>query len=1323
MASQFIPVDFNSFEEVIPDNFFTTSEEQREIWTSVQIGGDSASLAYNESVTLYLKGLCNHEHLLTACKNVVQRHQSLRSTFSASGETFQVHEHVNIEIPIIDLTDLSPSDKDARILHFSQREVSIPFDLMKGHVIRFAIFKISNSDTALVITAHHIVCDGWSIGIIMQDISKFYSALVNNSQPDLEPVIPFSNYVQRQEERKLSGEYKHTEDYWLNLYSTDIPTVDLPVNKARPAARTFNAKRFDITIDAGLVNDLRKLGAKNGSSFVNTLFASFEIFLFRLTSNPSLVLGLPAAGQSASGMYAMVGHCVNLLPIKSFVDENISFSEYLKTRKPLMFDAFDNQEFTMGSLLGKLPLQRDPSRIPLVPAVFNVDLGMTQGVSFHGLNYEYTSNARKFENFELFVNATGMGDKLIIECTYNTDLFEEEMMQLRMQEFVMLLNGLVEYTDSPIKHLPLLTDDEKRKLFIEWPVVKENNLRNECIHTLIEKQASSHHDTDAIWFNGQTVNYSQLNQRANQLAHFLIKSGVKQETLVGICHDWTDDLIVAMLAVLKAGGAYVPLDPNYPAERITYIMNDAKAPLLITSSKYSEQLSKTGTKLICLDQQISEISKEQTSNPDLKKSSDQLAYIIYTSGSTGKPKGVAIEHRNAVSLIDWAQTVYSSEELAGVLASTSICFDLSIFEIFFTLSNGGRIVLVKDAMALNALPESAGVTLVNTVPSAIAELLKLKNGIPSSVKTINLAGEPLPVELVQKIYSQTTVQKVYDLYGPSEDTTYSTFTLRKSDGPYTIGKAITNSQVYILDKNRRPVPIGIAGELYMAGDGLARGYLYKPEMTEERFVPNPFIPGQRMYRTGDLGKYMADGNIEFLGRIDNQVKIRGFRIELGEIESMLRLRKEIKELVVMAREDQPGNKILVAYLSANIGKQIDVNELRQYLRTELPEYMIPTVFMILENIPLTPNGKIDRKALPVPDVEIKAESANFEEPHNPLESLLAGIWSEVLGIDKIGIHDNFFELGGHSLLGIRMMGAIEQKTGVKLDYPTLFRASTISQLAKVINAEELNIDWPIVVPLQPNGKERPLFFIHMHNGNIQRWRVLLKHLNKDQPVYAIQPRGLDEKYDYHYSVEAMATFYIDEIKKIQPVGPYRFAGLCFGGTTAFEMARQLKAKGETAELVFMINNYAPPANPMQYKIRETWDEFKGMTLESKLEFALEKTKNAGKKVLSKLTKVFDSGNTATADVKVNTKPDIRWVNSVALLNYQPEGEYSEKVVLVKTGEEIAKHYDETLGWKRLIGGEIEILQIPGSDNDTIITHKEYYTQLAQYLNQALNNIK
>lgn len=1245
---RYIAVDFDPFGESKTESFISTTEEQREIFTSIQIGGNSASLAYNESVTLKLKGTSNIEALVKACHALVQRHDALRSVFSSNGETLEILPSVEIPVPVIDLTDINPEEKQKRLNHFTSREVEIPFDLVNGPVIRFAIFKIGLAETALVITAHHIVCDGWSIGIMMQDVSKYYSAFATNTQPELEEVQSFKEYAQRQQQRKQSGEYAQMENYWLQQYANDIPTVDMPIDKSRPAARTFTAARHDVLVGASLVAALKKLGAKNGCSYVNTLFAAFEVFLYRITQQNNLVVGLPAAGQSPAALYNMVGHCVNLLPIRSEVNGDITFSDYIKQRKKSMFDAFDHQEFTMGSLLNKLPLQRDPSRIPLVPVVFNVDLGITNGVNFEGLTYEFVSNPRKYENFEMFVNATGMGDKLMVECTYNTDLFDAAMIEQRMKEFVVMLEGIVEQTDAPLKYLPVLTQDEKQKLFIDWCLRKDNLLKAECMHTLFEKEVTAHPNDKAIWFNNNEITYDELNQRANRLAHHLKKLGVEKETLVGVCHERSTDLIVAMFAVLKAGGAYVPLDPNYPADRIAYILEDAKAPVLITSSAQLKNLGNVTSKVVCLDTDAEKINKESNENPALNSSPENLGYIIYTSGSTGKPKGVAIEHRNAVALIDWARGVYSKEELKGVLASTSVCFDLSIFEIFFTLGSGGRIIVVKDALALSSLPASANVTLINTVPSAIAELLKLNNGVPKSVKTINLAGEPLPIELVNKIYETTTADKVYDLYGPSEDTTYSTYTLRKANGPYTIGKALTNSQVYLLDKNLRPVPVGIAGEIYIGGDGLARGYLYKPEMTAERFITNPFNPETRLYKTGDVGKFMPDGNIEFLGRIDNQVKIRGFRIELGEIETALRQRKEIKDLVVVAREDNPGDKRLVAYIAPLGGKQIDINELKQHLRVDLPEFMIPSVFMVMDNLPLTPNGKIDRKALPKPDVTAKVESANFEEPHNAVESMLAGIWSEILGLDRIGILDNFFELGGHSLLGIRMMGEIERRMGAKLDYPTLFRASTISQLAKIINAEELNVEWPILVPLQPNGNKTPLFFLHMHNGNVQRWRVLLKYLDKDQPVYALQPRGLDEKYDYHYSIEEMATFYINEIKKVQPKGPYRLAGLCFGGTTAVEIAKQLQEKGDQTELLFTINNYAPPANPLQYKIRETWDEFKEMKMEDKLEFALEKTKSAGKKMFSKLTKVFDSGSHETiAEPKAKTKPDIRWVHSVA----------------------------------------------------------------------------
>jgi amino acid adenylation domain-containing protein len=827
--TSFIPVDYNPFD----DSFILTTEEQREIFTSIQIGGDAASLAYNESVGLKLKGKCDVETLQKSCIELVNRHDALRSTFSEDGTQLNFSEHVKIEIPFLDFTDLSEEDKLHRVKHFTTREVEIPFDLKSGPVIRFAIIKLKQEEHLLIITAHHIVCDGWSIGIMMQDISKFYSAFVTHNSPKLEDVISFREYALRQTERITNGEFEKTEKWWLDVFANDIPVVDLPVDKLRPSSRTFNAARIDVMVDAQLVKAIKQFGAKQGCSYVNTLFAAFEIFLYRITKQTELVLGLPAAGQSAAAMYQVVGHCVNLLPVRSSVNENIIFAEYIKERKKKMFDAFDHQEFTMGTLLNKLPIQRDPGRIPLVPAVFNVDLGITSGVNFEGLQYEFISNPRKYENFEFFVNATGTGDALNIECTYNTDLFDAVLVEQRMKEFVVMLNGIIEYPELPVKSLPILTPEEKIKLFVDWVKLSETKLQNETLISLFEEQVRLQPNAVAIWFNGEQITFQQLNNRVNKLANYLRKRNVKTETLVGICSERNLNLIVALLAVKKAGGAYVPLDPNYPADRIAFILDDAKAPVLITTETQLGNLPKTDAEIICIDKDWLVIESENAENPESLTKPQNLAYIIYTSGSTGKPKGVAIEHRNAVAMIEWARTVYSREEISGVLASTSVCFDLSIFEIFFTLCSGGRIVLVKDALALPSLPLDANVTLVNTVPSAIAELLKLDNGIPKSVQTINLAGEPLSVDLVSKIYQNTTAKEVFDLYGPSEDTTYSTYVLRQQDGPYTIGKAITNSQVYLLDKNLKPVPIGIAGEIYIGGAGLARGYLYRDEMTAE----------------------------------------------------------------------------------------------------------------------------------------------------------------------------------------------------------------------------------------------------------------------------------------------------------------------------------------------------------------------------------------------------------------------------------------------------------------------------------------------------------
>lgn len=1326
MADKFIAVDYDPFAPATPVAFPTT-EEQREIWTSIIIGGEASSLSYNESITLYLDGKCNIEALSEACKAVIQRHEILRSTYAADGNSYTVKEDVTIDIPVIDLTSLRPDEKKGRIKHFSQREVEIPFNLAEGPVIRFAIFKISSAETALIVTAHHIVCDGWSIGIILQEISKFYSAFIQNTTPVMDTAFSFSEYSARQQQRKEDGSYERCENYWLKMYQGDIPVLDLPINKPRPSSRTFNAKRMDIEVDAALVADIKKFGAKNNSSFVNTLFAAFEIYIYRLTSQRDVVVGLPAAGQSASEMYAMVGHCVNLLPVRSVINEKVTFSEYLKSRKATMLDVFEHQEFTMGSLLSKLPLQRDPSRIPLVPAVFNVDLGITQGVDFSGLTYRFVSNPRKYENFEFFLNATGMGDILILECSYNTDLFEDEMIRLRMEEFVMLLKDIVANPSLSVAELNLLTRDEQQNIFVEWSGKQEQFPAYNGLHQLIEEMAEQHPEQTALLYQGSKMSYATLNEQSNALAVHLQQSGVKKDVPVAIYMERSPEIIIAILAVLKAGGAYVPIDFSYPQDRIAYLLQDAACPVIITQEKYRDNLPHSNAVTLLREEWNNIFEKYKNRKPEQHTLPTDLCYVIYTSGSTGKPKGVLIEHRTAIHYISYCNKHYFGNKKYGNFGLySSLSFDLTVTSIFCTLTRGKTLTIFKqEEDVINILkqtfqPDSA-IDVIKMTPAHILALETLSLKSNNICKAI-VGGEELLPKHVDILRNINPEMEIINEYGPTEATVGCIVKdVKIPSDASTIGKAISNTQAYIFDFNMQPVPPGVQGKLFIGGDGLARGYKNRDELTNEKFVSEKYTGANlRVYDTGDLARFRYDGDMEFLGRIDNQVKIRGYRIEIGEIENVISSIREVKEVTVIVREDNPNDKRLVAYVVPEKNVTLEISDLKERLKSALPDYMIPSAFVLMEKIPLTANGKIDRKALPVPEVNTKSESANFEEPHNPLESLLAGIWSDILKQDKIGIHDNFFELGGHSLLGIKMMGEIEQKTGVKLDYPTLFRASTISQLAKVINAEDLNMEWPIVVPLQQGSNKTPLFLVHMHNGNIQRWRVLLKYLDKNQPVYAIQPRGLDEKYDYHYSIPDMAKFYLSEIKKIQPSGPYRLGGLCFGGTVAVEMARQLNEMGEKVELVFMINNYAPPSNPMQYKIRETWDEFKEMNMEAKLEFALEKTKNAGKKVLSKLTRVFDSSKENEQEENVKTKPDIRWVHSVALLHYQPETSYNGDVVLVKTGDEVAKHYDETLGWKRLISGNIEMHIVPESDNDSIITTEKYYHQLGALLNEKLS---
>jgi len=725
-----------------------------------------------------------------------------------------------------------------------------------------------------------------------------------------------------------------------------------------------------------------------------------------------------------------------------------------------VLDALEHQQYPFSSLIRQLNLPRDPNRVPLANVTFNV--GRARGsLNFEGLAVEMARNPKGFVNFDVNFNVTETEEGVWFDCYYSTELFDDTTVARLLCQYQLLLEKAVSDGEQRLAELPLLSEAERRQLLVEWNETAAESPSNACIHELVEAQVARTPQATALICGAERLTYAELNRRANQLAKQLRDLGVGAETLVGVCLERTAAMVVGLLAILKAGGAYVPLDPAYPKQRLSFILEDARVPVLLTQDSLRNDLrfEIPNLKIVRLDPQGNATRNTRPEPlphsvfrlPQTVVASDNLAYVIYTSGSTGRPKGVAIEHRSAVVFIHWAKRTFAPEELAGVLAATSICFDLSVFELFVPLSWGGTVVLAEHALQLPGLPARREVTLINTVPSAIAELLRM-GAVPESVRTVNLAGEPLSTRLAQQLYDLRTIRKVYDLYGPSEDTTYSTFVLRSPHGPATIGRPIANTQVYILDRHLQPAPIGVPGELCLSGDGLARGYLNRPELTAEKFVPNPFSdrPGTRLYQTGDRARYLPDGNIESLGRMDHQVKIRGFRVEPGEIESVLSRHPAVRESVVVARQDAPGDIRLVAYVVAKPATAPNISELRDFLKKQLPDYMVPSAFLPLEKMPLMPNGKLDRRALPAPDQSRPDLERVYAAPGTTTEGALAEIWSEVLGMDQVGIHDNFFELGGHSLLATQVLTRVREAFQVELSLRRFFEAPTIAELAAAV---------------------------------------------------------------------------------------------------------------------------------------------------------------------------------------------------------------------------------------------------------------------------------
>ncbi|HRD53500.1 MAG TPA: amino acid adenylation domain-containing protein [Flavobacteriales bacterium] len=1176
---RFVPVDFDPFAGPAIERAIPTTEAQREVLTASEMGVD-ASCAYNESVSLELKGNLDRNALEQAMLALVKRHESLRATLNASGTRMLVTNEARSELPFIDLSSLNDAERAKQLDTIAQKDMTTPFDLRNGPLFRAQLIKVARDLHLLRLCGHHVVCDGWSLGIMMAEISALYNAVKNNNAPKLPEASTFSEYSLATIDFAKSPEHAAVERYWLDLYKGPVPRLDLPTDRPRPKQKTYKGNRLDLLLTPDIVRGLKEVATRSGASFVTTLMTTFEVLLHKLTGDSDIVVGLPAAGQSDLGMKHLVGHCVNLLALRSRVDEDQPFIEHLKARRTGVLDAFDNQKYTFGTLLRKLNVPREPGRIPLCPVVFNIDMNMDDGVGFDGLQHRFISNPRAFENFELFLNATGNEGHLTLEWSYNTDLFDEATVRGWMDQLIALIKRVSAAPSAAIADLigDAAITGEQQLPKPEWHG-RATAYPKVDIGSLFDDMAAKHADRTAVELLDQKLNYRELQQRVQALSNALVGMGVKPGEPVGLCMDRSFDMVVAMLATLRAGGCFVPFDPAYPADRLAFMFSDTDVKVMLTQRHLVNVLPKHNARTIFLDE-----LKDSAAVAMPKLSSDAPAYIMYTSGSTGTPKGVVVPHRAIVRLVREQNFVAFGPDLCWLQLS-NISFDASTLEIWGALLNGGRLVL--QAQQKPTLPEICNAIQKHKVTSVwftvglfnmlVDEQLDRLRGL----KHILTGGDVLSVHHVKKALKALGPNVLINGYGPTENTTFTCCFPINSEASITdsvpIGFPLNNTTVHVLDDQRNPVPVGRKGELYTGGDGVALGYWKREDLTAEKFIDDPFSgkSGAKLYRTGDIVKWQADGSIAFIGRGDGQVKIRGFRVELGEIENALNDLPAVKDKVVVARQDGPGEKQLACYVVPSDAHKHNQDELlntvREHLRAKLPAYMVPTGFMVMNELPLTANGKIDRRALPLPSAQASALKAEHVAPRNTIERSLAAIWGKLLNVSDIGIHDDFFDLGGHSLIGIQLLGQVEQQFNKTLPLKSLFEAPTIAQFAELLKGEGATHDWKNLSLVQPGGNGLPLFIVHGDEAS----HFIPKHIGNTRPFYAFFHQGEDGKRIEHTSVEAIAAHFIREMKQAQPKGPYLLTGFSFGGIVAYEMAQQLSQAGDDVPMLSVIDTYSP----------------------------------------------------------------------------------------------------------------------------------------------------
>ncbi len=1162
---------------------FPMSFSQQQLWVLDQLQPGSA--AYNIPLAIRLEGSLNAEALLSALDSLVRRHESLRTVFRVvNGKPSQVvlpAFAVNMDVDDLRQPSDRPSETECR--RIALEEAQRPFDLSRGPLFSARLIGVADNDSLLVFNVHHIVFDYSSIAVLIRDVAALYHAACRGAEPALPALaVQYPDYAVRQREWMQGAALNPQLAYWKNQLKGVASSFELPTDHPRGSEPSFAGEFLSELFPARVMDGFESLQRREGVSLFMALLAAFEVLLYRHTNQEDVVVGASTAGRNRQSTDDLIGFFVNPVVIRSDLSGNPTFRQLLQRVRKTATEAYDHQDLPFEKLVEQLRLPPDPSRNPLFQTMFLFQELAAGALETPGLKWRWEAIDNYTAKFDLSAYVEKREDGLLVGFEYNTGLFEKATIQRLMEHYRVLLESMVANPDRSIARLPMLGEAERRQVVVEFNrTAVDYPEKSACLHEIIEGQVERTPDQIALVFEDQSLTYRQLNERANQLAHHLRKRGVKCGVIAGVCMERSLEMEVALLAILKAGGAYLPLDPDYPMERLTWMLDDAKPPMVLSQQALIDHLPQTTIPVLLLDSESNKFENEPICNPAVAVQPSDLAYVLYTSGSTGRPKGVLNIHEGIVNRMLWAQAEYKLTSADRVVQKTPYSFDVSMWELFWPLMNGATLVIAqpgghRDPPYLAQLMLQEKITAAHFVPSMLRAFLETA-ALPkhSSLRQVFCSGEALPADLQNRFFQMLDAD-LHNLYGPTEAAVEVTYwACRRGDTrPFVpIGRPIANIQIYILDAQLQPAPLGVAGELHIGGIGVARGYLNRPELTAERFIPDPFRsePGARLYKTGDLARYLPQGEIEYLGRLDDQVKIRGFRIELGEIETAIRQFPGILETVVVAREDTPGDSRLVAYVVTAKPDALNADELRESLRKNLPEHMIPAAFVALAELPLTPSGKMDRRALPAPNYESTQPAQGHEEPRTQTEKAMTTIWAEVLQLNKIGIHDNFFQLGGHSLLAVRLFAQISRTFGKTISMNTLFQTPTVAELSALIDSKADAVPKNRLIAIQSQGSKPPLFWFPGGVGSVLAFREASLLLGPDQPVYGLESK-LPEPGEVFEEVEIRARQFVQLIQGLQPEGPYHLAGFCSGGLVAYETARLLEGQGDLLGLVALVES-------------------------------------------------------------------------------------------------------------------------------------------------------